>query len=151
MGDYLVAGVNSDADILKTKGPTIMNCQERCEIIRHCKFVQNIEPDTIYTPTFELLDKLGCEYYAHGDDPCIDSEGVDICEKFRETNRFKLFKRTEGVSTTEITGRILALAEYNMMKETNPDQAKEFLESKLKEAPKQKFLATTRRIQNFAN
>ena len=121
MGDYLVVGVNSDADLLKTKGPTIMNVKERSEILRHCKFVQNISPDTIYTPTFELLDKLGCHYYAHGDDPCIDSEGVDICQKFRESGRFKLFKRTEGVSTTELTGRILALAEYNILKETNPE------------------------------
>lgn len=127
MGDYLVAGVNSDADLLKTKGPTIMNGKERCEIIKHCKFVQHYEPDTIYTPTFELLDKLGCTYYAHGDDPCIDSEGVDICQKFREKNRFKLFKRTEGVSTTEITGRILALAEYNILREKDPAQAQEFL------------------------
>lgn len=116
MGDYLVAGVNSDADLLKTKGPTVMNIKERCEIIRHCKFVQQIAQDTIYTPTYELLDKLGCKYYAHGDDPCIDSEGVDICQKFRDVDRFKLFKRTEGVSTTDITGNILALAEYNILK-----------------------------------
>ena len=25
MSDHLVAGVNSDADLLKTKGPTVMN------------------------------------------------------------------------------------------------------------------------------
>ena len=83
-----------------------------------------------------MLDKLGCKYYAHGDDPCIDSEGVDICQKFRETGRFKLFKRTEGVSTTDITGNILALAEYNILKEKDPAQAKVFLDKKLKAAPK---------------
>ena len=85
--------------------------------MKHCKFIQHIEPDTDYTPTFELLDKFNCQYYAHGDDPCIDADGVDICKRFADKNRFKLFKRTEGVSTTEITGRILALAEYNILKE----------------------------------
>ena len=135
MGDYLIAGVNSDADIIKTKGPIVMNVKERCEIVKHCKFVEHIEPDTIYTPTFELLDKLGCQFYAHGDDPCIDSEGVDICQKFRETGRFKLFKRMEGVSTTMITGRILALAEYNMLKETDPEKAQAFIDARLKAAP----------------
>jgi ethanolamine-phosphate cytidylyltransferase len=110
LGDYLVAGVNSDADCLKTKGPTIMKIDERCEILKHCKFVENIEPNTVYTPTFELLDKVGCDYYAHGDDPTFDSEGVDITQKFKEADRFKVFKRTEGVSTTDVTGRLLALA-----------------------------------------
>lgn len=151
MGDYLACGVCSDEDMLKTKGPTIMNVKERSEIIRHCKFIQHIVEDVPYTPTLESVDKLGCTYYAHGDDPCIDSEGVDVCQVFRENDRFKLFKRTEGVSTTEITGRILALAEYNILKESDPEKAKAFLEAKVKEAPKQKFLATTRRIINFAN
>ena len=62
-----------------------------------------------------------------------------------------MFKRTEGISTTDITGRILALAQYNILKEKDPNEAQEFLQAKLKEAPKQKFLATTRRIINFAN
>lgn len=55
-GDILVVGVNSDADILKTKGPTVMNCAERSEIFRHCKFVDEVVPDTPYTPTLEFLD-----------------------------------------------------------------------------------------------
>ena len=29
MGDYLVVGVHSDAEIAKNKGPTVMNEQER--------------------------------------------------------------------------------------------------------------------------
>lgn len=34
LGDFLVVGVNSDADILATKGPSILNQKERAEIIR---------------------------------------------------------------------------------------------------------------------
>ena len=33
-GDVVVAGINSDADLLKNKGPTIMNCEERSEILK---------------------------------------------------------------------------------------------------------------------
>ena len=51
MGDFLVSGVNSDEDILATKGPTIMNIDERCELLKHNKFVQKIAPKTPYTPT----------------------------------------------------------------------------------------------------
>ena len=64
-----------------------------------------------YTTTFDTLQKVNCQYYAHGDDPVIDYQGVDIMKKFKDAGAFKEFKRTEGVSTTEITGRLLALAE----------------------------------------
>ena len=37
-----------------------------------------------------------------------------MTEIFRENNRYKVFKRTEGVSTTDITGKLLALAKHKM-------------------------------------
>lgn len=111
MGGTVVAGINSDEDLLLNKGPTIMSGQERAEILRHCKFVDEVKPDTQYTPSFELLQKLDCQYYAHGDDPVFNYEGVDLTAKFKEKGMFKVFKRTEGVSTTEITGRLLKLVD----------------------------------------
>lgn len=44
--DVLVAGVNSDKDLLVNKGPTILNDLERSEILKHCKFVDEVEPYT---------------------------------------------------------------------------------------------------------
>lgn len=46
MGGVVVAGINSDADLLLNKGPTIMTGEERAEILRHCKFVDEVKPDT---------------------------------------------------------------------------------------------------------
>jgi cytidyltransferase-like protein len=46
MGGVVVAGINSDADLLLNKGPTIMSGLERAEILRHCKFVDEVKPDT---------------------------------------------------------------------------------------------------------
>jgi ethanolamine-phosphate cytidylyltransferase len=112
MGDHLVLGVNSDEDLLKNKGPTVLNVKERAEILRHCKFVDRVVENTPYTPSFELVESLGCYFYAHGDDPCVDSDGVDILERFRSEGRLKMFKRTEGVSTTDLTGRLLSLAKH---------------------------------------
>jgi glycerol-3-phosphate cytidylyltransferase-like family protein len=51
MCDILVCGVNSDDDLFKTKGPTIMNAKERNEIIKHCKFVDEVIEDTPYSPS----------------------------------------------------------------------------------------------------
>ena len=51
MFDVLVCGINSDLDLLMTKGPTILNAKERTEIMKHCKFVDEVLIDTPYTPT----------------------------------------------------------------------------------------------------
>ena len=110
MCDELVIGINSDEDLLALKGPTVMNVHERSEIVRHCKFIDEVHADTEYTPTLDLIKEFGCDYYAHGDDPCLNSEGVEVTDIFKEKGRFKLFKRTEGVSTTDITGKLLAIA-----------------------------------------
>jgi ethanolamine-phosphate cytidylyltransferase len=113
LGDILVAGVNGDEEIIKNKGPPIMNCKERAEIIRACKFVDEVIEDTVYSVNVDVLDKYNCQYYAHGDDPCIDSEGNDICKILAAQGRFKVFKRTEGVSTTDIVGKLLLLTNDN--------------------------------------
>ena len=126
-----------------------MNDEERSEIMRHCKFVDRVEAKTPYTPTIELLNKLGCQFYAHGDDPCINSDGVDITQIFVENKMYKVFKRTEGVSTTDITGKLLALAEHTMKAKENAEEQSPAL--RIVDPPKQQFLATSRRVISFAN
>lgn len=51
----------------------------------------------------------------------------------------RVFKRTEGVSTTNITARLLSICDGDEQKEEN------------KAPPVQKFLQTTWRINNFSN
>ena len=67
---------------------------------------------------------------------------------------FKVFKRTEGVSTTDITGKLLALAEDSMKKDQqghNGNQGSPNQNQTYQQPPNQQFLATSRRIINFAN
>jgi ethanolamine-phosphate cytidylyltransferase len=87
----------------------VLTGKERADILRACKWVDEVHEDTEYTVTLETLDRYNCQYYAHGDDPIFDSEGTDICALFRKHGRFKMFKRTEGVSTTDIVGKLLLL------------------------------------------
>jgi len=136
----LVVGVNSDEDIFITKGPSILNINERCAIIESCKWVTEVQRDTPYSVSEEVLDLYNCQSYAHGDDPCITSDGIDICEKLREVGRFRMIKRTTGVSTTDITGRLLRLVCRDMAE----------VPKGIKEPPKQKFLQTAQRIRNFS-
>ena len=58
--DVLVLGVNSDAEILKNKGPTVLTCKERADILRACKWVDEVHEDTEYTVTLDTLDRYNC-------------------------------------------------------------------------------------------
>ena len=109
LSDKLVFGLNSDAEILINKGPPVLNNEERLKLLKSCKWVDECIPDTPYTPTEELLNDLHCDYYLHGDDPAYNSEGVNICEMLAKLGKFKVFKRTSGVSTTGITAKLLRL------------------------------------------
>jgi ethanolamine-phosphate cytidylyltransferase len=49
-------GVNSDAEILKNKGPSVLTCRERADILRACKWIDEVYEDTSYTVTVDILD-----------------------------------------------------------------------------------------------
>ena len=119
LGDVLVAGVISDEELVKTKGPTIMNLKERTEVARHCKFIDQVAPGVPYSPTIPLIKSLNCSFYAHGDDLALNSDGEDPTQVFVKAGMFKVFKRTEGVSTTCITGKLLEIAEDRFKNERN--------------------------------
>jgi len=109
----LVVGVNSDEEILRTKGPSILTTAERSEIIRSCRWVDEVAEGTEYSVSTEILDRYSCDFYAHGDDACIDAEGNDLCKILEDQGRFRMFKRTPGVSTTDIIGKLLTLVREN--------------------------------------
>ena len=66
--DELVVGVHSDAEILRNKGPPVMNDEERLAAVHACKWIDQVEFDTPYTPSIELLDRVNCDFCVHGDD-----------------------------------------------------------------------------------
>lgn len=73
----VVIGPNTDADILHYKGPTILNNEERMEILQAVKWGDEVVADVPYRPSLAGLDDVNCQYYIHGDDPLI-CDGVDI-------------------------------------------------------------------------
>eukprot|EP01128_Nolandella_sp_AFSM9_P005420 TRINITY_DN2608_c0_g1_i1.p1 TRINITY_DN2608_c0_g1~~TRINITY_DN2608_c0_g1_i1.p1 ORF type:complete len:405 (+),score=98.71 TRINITY_DN2608_c0_g1_i1:32-1216(+) len=109
LGDYLIVGVHSDAEILKNKGPPVMNEQERYAHVRSCKWVDEVYENAPYTTQVKVLDEVGAAFAAHGDDVVLGAEGVDTYHEVKAANRFKTYPRTKGVSTTEIVGRMLLM------------------------------------------
>ena len=49
----------------------------------------------------------------HGDDPCLLPDGTDAYAYAKKLRRFKMIKRTEGVSSTDIVGRMLMCTRDN--------------------------------------
>ncbi|KAF8707036.1 hypothetical protein HU200_030484 [Digitaria exilis] len=111
LGDELIVGVISDDEIKANKGPPVTPLHERMIMVRAVKWVDDIIPDAPYAITEEFMNKLFTEYnidyIIHGDDPCLLPDGTDAYALAKKAGRYKQIKRTEGVSTTDIVGRML--------------------------------------------
>lgn len=161
LGDILIVGVNSDEDVEKSKGPTLMNTKERAALVRACKWVDEVIEDTPYTPNVKLLDEVGADYCAHGDDMPVNNLGVGCYDEIVSEGRLKVFKRTEGISTTEIIGRLLSCAKVSHLNNSeNPIKSSDYLkkvtsnsnDDEFSKAPiVSNFLPTSWRVSEFCN
>ena len=107
LGDILVCGLNSDADVARAKGKTLMDIKERSSLAGSSKWIGEVALDTPYTPSVETLDTYKCDYLAHGDDIPTNEHGNTIYDEIIAKKRLRVFRRTEGISTTVIIGRLL--------------------------------------------
>nr|XP_054763001.1 ethanolamine-phosphate cytidylyltransferase-like isoform X1 [Lytechinus pictus] len=143
MGDYLIVGVHSDADIIKHKGPPVMNEQERYKMVRAIKWVDEVVEGAPYVTHLETLDEHECDFCVHGDDITLDSDGQDCYRIVKEAKRFKECKRTAGVSTTNIVGRMLLMTKTHHM----GGELKE--ESDGNVSPRSKTLQASNSVESF--
>mmetsp|Transcript_22068 Transcript_22068/g.32607 ORF Transcript_22068/g.32607 Transcript_22068/m.32607 type:complete len:458 (-) Transcript_22068:112-1485(-) len=120
LGTELIVGVNSDKSIIECKGPPLMKYDERLTMVKACKFVHEVVPDCPYVMNKEYLDyvieKYDIDYVIHGDDPCIVN-GKDVYETAKLAGKFRSIPRTEGVSTTDIVGRMLLMTKEHHYRE----------------------------------
>jgi len=107
MGDYLVVGVHSDAEITKHKGPPVFSQEERCKIVSSIKWVDEVIENAPYITSLETLDKYDCDFCVHGSDITLDAEGLDTYRFVKAAGRYKECQRTIGVSTTDLVDRML--------------------------------------------
>uniref|UniRef100_A0A9R1SJ81 ethanolamine-phosphate cytidylyltransferase n=2 Tax=Cyprinus carpio TaxID=7962 RepID=A0A9R1SJ81_CYPCA len=109
MGDYLIVGVHTDEEISKHKGPPVFTQAERYKMVRAIKWVDEIVEGAPYVTTLETLDKYCCDFCVHGDDITLTVDGKDTYEEVKKSGRYRECKRTQGVSTTDLVGRMLLM------------------------------------------
>lgn len=160
LGDYLIVGVHSDEEISKHKGPPVFNEEERYKMVRGIKWVDEIVENAPYVTTLETLDKYNCDFCVHGDDITLTADGMDTYHIVKDAKRYREVKRTQGVSTTDLVGRMLLLTkghhETDESKMPNHEQATQMGSSGSSSSysPWTKscqFLATTNKIIQFSD
>ncbi|GIX65729.1 ethanolamine-phosphate cytidylyltransferase, putative [Babesia caballi] len=109
LGDSVVVGVVSDEETRKTKGiAPVYSAAERAELIRGCRWVDEVIVDTPYDVSLDFLTNVArCDIVAHGDDVAIGSSGKDCYEEVKKAGRLVHFPRSRGCSTSTTLGRLV--------------------------------------------
>jgi len=147
--DVLVVGIHSDEEITNNKAPPVIKQAERYALLEHIKWIDEILYDVPYSPSLATLDLARADYCVHGDDMPIGTNGKCAYDDVINAKRMKIIKRTEGVSTTDIVGRLLLLTRDHLNDPQAKAAAAELTDKSSKS--KVKMLTTTRRIAEFSS
>lgn len=155
MCDTLIVGIHSNAEIESQKGPPVMHQDERYELLKHIKWIDEIAYDVPYCPSLDTLKGVNADFVVHGDDIPFNSEGRCAYDEIIAAGKLKIIKRTEGVSTTDIVGRLLLLTREHLDDPEAKAVAKMIQQpdtTVTAQTPKGvKMLTTARRIAEFSS
>jgi len=145
LGDYLIVGIHSDEEITRHKGPPVFTEEERYVMVKGIKWVDEVIRSAPYVTTLQTLDKYNCEFCAHGDDITTTLDGKDTYQEVKDAKRYKEVKRTQGVSTTALVGRMLSLTDFDQDRMNNNSD-----KNALSPYTGSKFLVTAKKIREFS-
>ena len=149
LGSSLIVGLHSDEDIAANKGPTVMNLAERIAAVEACRFATNCVPHAPYVTSLAWISHYGCRFVTHGDDITSDAAGEDCYRFVKRAGRMKIVKRTPGISTTDLVGRMLLCTKEHFIK--NLPDALEGKEGKgSEEERKERGEEMLKRIREYA-
>ena len=105
IGDYLIAGINSDETVQNYKRSPIMTMEERISVVASCRYVDEVIPDAPLIIDLKWIKKHNIHLVVHGDD--FSEDLLQLCYKIPiEMGIFKKVPYTPGISTTDITNRL---------------------------------------------
>lgn len=149
LGTELFVGCHSDEEVMKYKGPPIMHASERYEALRACKWVTYVVENYPYCTRLKDVERFEIDYVVHGDDISVGLDGRNSYQEIIDAGKFKVVKRTSGISTTDLVGRMLLCTKGHMLSSVD--------EVNLEEAglgegtPATHYLTTSRKIVQFSN
>lgn len=81
-----------------------------------CRWATKSIPHAPYVTSLPWISHYGCKYVVHGDDITSDASGEDCYRFVKAAGRFKIVKRTPGISTTDLVGRMLLCTKGHFIK-----------------------------------
>lgn len=107
LGDRLIVGLVSDADVATYKPAPIMTFAERAAVVRACRYVDEVldEPSPLLC-TCALLDRIGADFACHGDD-LAPADVVYFYGDVMAAGRLKVLRYTAGISSRQIVSRVV--------------------------------------------
>lgn len=153
LGTHLIVGVNSDATITACKGKPVTDDEERLAMVKGCRWVDEVIEGVPYVMDdkyiHDLMETYKIDFIVHGDDPCI-VDGKDVYETSKKAGKFQTIPRTEGISTTDIVGRMLLMTKSHHNTDVDDEN-----KSKLSEEPKneamEKLLSKRKNVNHYFN
>ncbi|KAK9368349.1 choline-phosphate cytidylyltransferase [Lipomyces kononenkoae] len=105
---YLICGIPNDDETHSQKGLTVLTDRQRAETVRHCRWVDEIIENAPWVVTPDFIEKHKIDYVAHDDIPYAGAGGTaDIYQPIKESGKFLVTQRTEGISTSYIITKII--------------------------------------------
>lgn len=84
--------------------------------VNACRWASSCIPHAPYVTSLPWISHYGCYYVVHGDDITSDSNGEDCYRYVKAAGRFLVVKRTPGISTTDLVGRMLLCTRNHFIK-----------------------------------
>ncbi|XP_018409122.1 PREDICTED: ethanolamine-phosphate cytidylyltransferase isoform X2 [Nanorana parkeri] len=126
-------------------------------MVRAIKWVDEIVPAAPYVTTLDTLDKYNCDFCVHGNDITLTVDGKDTYEEVKNAGRYRECQRTQGVSTTDLVGRMLLMTKTHHSVEATQDYKRHqdnFGKDARGRSPwtgVSQFLQTSQKIMQFAS
>lgn len=107
-GVYLLVGVNSDEQCEEHKSRTVMTHAERCEAVRHCRWVDEVVPEAPWIIDRDFIEKYKIDFVAHDVDPYGSAGHDDVYAFCKMQGKFLPTRRTPGISTSDLLARLVS-------------------------------------------
>ena len=104
--DKLIIGIHHDDEVENYKRIPIMSLDERVEVVRACKYVDDVIPNAPVNITEEYLTKHNIDIVIHAHLEEEDERYRMMYEIPNKLNKFKRLEPTSGISTTQILERL---------------------------------------------
>jgi choline-phosphate cytidylyltransferase len=75
---HLLVGVNNDEQVKHYKFKCVMDYAERCEAVRHCRWVDEVVPDAPWVIDAAFINKYNIDYVAHDEEPYLSPGHEDV-------------------------------------------------------------------------